>query len=623
MRVKMEDNVKKAKALWVVLSFIVALSMVLAACAQEATPTMTAPTAPVPTATTPAPTATTPKPAATAPATAPTTPKPTATAPAPTQANWWDKFGTPQYGGTITYRLPQMAHNFDVSSFIGGEVDIYYETLFTKNWTLDRKIFGFTTSFTPDEYSAGLLAQTWEQPDAQTIIVHLHQGVHWQDKPPVNGRELTADDIVQHYDRILGTGSGYTNPNPNYGFLTGNWESVTATDKYTVVFKFKRPSGLAFNSIADTMQINAIEAPEYVKQGDLQNWKNAVGTGPWILTDFIDGTSLTYSKNSNYWGHDERYPQNQIPYADTLKMTLIPDMATALAALRTGKIDVIGGETGRLSWQQAKSLAKTNPELQQVKVLGVANGVGFRCDTKPFNDINVRKALQLAIDIPTIAKSYYGGMVDGIPCGIISPVFTGYCFAYEDWPQGLKDEYSYNPTKAKQLLAEAGYPNGFSTNIVAASERSDMELLQIIKAEFKDIGVDMEIRQMEFASWNAFISAGKHDQMVGLMSASTNPIQFTLSGFQSTNPSNYTFNNDTGYDEIFAKFMAATDPAEVKQWTREADKYAIEKHWSAVVCPTATFNVWQPYLKGYSGEALHFGQSHIWACLWIDQSLKE
>jgi peptide/nickel transport system substrate-binding protein len=540
----------------------------------------------------------------------------------PTQANWWDKFGTPQYSGTITYRLPQMSPNFDVYHFIGAESDLYYETLFTKNWVLDRKIYDFTTAVVPDEYVVGLLAESWEQPDAQTVIIHLRQGVHWQDKPPVNGREFTADDVVQHYDRILGTGSGYTSPDLNYGFLTGNWEKATATDKYTVVFKFKMPSGLAFNSIADLMQVNSIEAPEYVKQGDLQNWKNAVGTGPWMLTGFIDGTSFTYSKNPNYWGYDERHPQNQVPYVDTLKMILIPDIATSLAALRTGKIDVIGGQVGMLTWQQAKSLARTNPELQQVKVLGLAGGVMFRCDKVPFTDINVRKALQLAIDIPTIAKTYYGGMVDGIPCGMISPALKGYCFAYEDWPQELKDEYSYNPTKAKQLLAEAGYPDGFKTNVVISST-GDSALMQVIRSYFMDIGVDMEIRQMEFATYETYTRAGKHDQMVAGGGGSTNPIQFTISGFQSTNPTNVNFTNDSGYDEIFAKFMAATDPAEVKQWVREADRYALEKHWSAVVCPTAIYNAWQPYIKGYSGEALHFGQAHIWARLWIDQSLKK
>jgi len=588
----------------IVTGILLVFSMILSACTQ---PVSTAPTSsPQKPLTTMASTQT-----------------PSAAASTTTQANWWDKFGKPQYGGTITYRMTQMSPCFDVYNFVGGEADLYYETLFNKNWTSDRKVFDFTTSVVPDDYISGLLADSWELPDAQTIIVHLRQGVYWQNKPPVNGREFVADDVVQHYDRLLGTGSGYTAPNMNYSFLTGNWDRVTATDKYTVVFKFKNPSGLAFSSIADTMQVNSIEAPEYVKQGDLNNWQNVAGTGPFMLTDFVAGNSFTYSKNPNYWDHDERYPENKVPYVDTIKMMLIPDMATAMAALRTGKVEVIGGEVGMLTWQQAKNLTNNNPEIQLVKVLGLAGGVALRCDKKPFTDINVRKALQLAIDRQTIAKNFYGGMVDGVACGMISPAIKGYCYPYDEWPQALKDEYSYNPDKAKQMLKDAGYSNGFSTNIVVSPEKNDLELLQIIKAEFKDIGVDMEIREMEFAAEEAFVREGKHDQMSGGGGGSTNPIQFTITGALSTNPSNSSFINDAGYDAIVAQYLSATSSTDIKRLVREADKYAVEKHWVVVVCPTAKFNAWQPYLKGYSGEALHYGQARTWARLWIDQSIKK
>ena len=89
----------------------------------------------------------------------------------------------------------------------------------------------------------------------------------------------------------------------------------------------------------------------------------------------------------------------------------------------------------------------------------------------------------------------------------------GWGFPYEEWPQDLKDEYAYNPKAAKKLLADAGYPNGFKTNIVANTS-ADMQLLQLVKSYFADIGIDMEIRPMESTDWTAFVINGhKHDQL--------------------------------------------------------------------------------------------------------------
>ena len=147
------------------------------------------------------------------------------------------------------------------------------------------------------------------------------------------------------------------------------------------------------------MPANDIECPEAVKQwGNLNDWHHAIGTGPFILTDFVSGSSATLVKNPNYWGYDERYPQNQLPYVDTLKFLIIPDNATALAAMRTGKIDVMDG----MSLQDAQSMKKTNPEILQIPIPGTdATSIDPRNDKAPFNDIRVREAMQMAIDLPT------------------------------------------------------------------------------------------------------------------------------------------------------------------------------------------------------------------------------
>ena len=142
---------------------------------------------------------------------------------------------------------------------------------------------------------------------------------------------------------------------------------------------------------------------------------------------------------------------------------MIPDQETALAEMRAGRIDV----ADQISPLLALEMRKTNPEILQIALPQTAVTIDPRNDVAPFNDIRVRKAMQIALDLPGIAENYYKGTVEPYPSTLTSRYMKGWGFPYEEWPQDLKDEYSYNPTAAKKLLADAGYPNGFKTNIIA------------------------------------------------------------------------------------------------------------------------------------------------------------
>jgi peptide/nickel transport system substrate-binding protein len=101
--------------------------------------------------------------------------------------------------------------------------------------------------------------------------------------------------------------------------------------------------------------------PETVaKYGDMKDWQNAVGTGPFMLTDYVSGSSITFARNPDYWMKDPLHPQNQLPYVDGVKLLIIPDTSTALSALRTGKLDVMEA----VVWDDTVSLKKTSPDLQ-------------------------------------------------------------------------------------------------------------------------------------------------------------------------------------------------------------------------------------------------------------------
>jgi peptide/nickel transport system substrate-binding protein len=336
-----------------------------------------------------------------------------------------------------------------------------------------------------------------------------------------------------------------------------------------------------------------------------------------MLTDYVQGSSLSYVKNPNYWGYDARYPQNRLPYLDEVKVLAIPDQSTAISALRTGKIDLLPG----LNWRQTDTLQKTDPKINSYAGPTPGVSLNIRVDKSPFTDIKVRKALEMAIDRPTIARTYYGGTVDGKPCGPANPAFKGYMTPFDDWPQALKDEYTYNPTKAKQLLAEAGYPAGFKTNIVAATN-ADLDLLQIIKSEFLDIGVDMEIRTMEPGAAAGFVYAMKQDQMyyTGFTGTTWPPNIINVFRDSKRSTANYTGNNDPVYDAMVDSVSLAPTEAEASKQMNANDMYLLKQHWDINTMPIHTYNMWQPYLKGYSGEILAHDQGRVWAGLWIDKT---
>ena len=462
----------------------------------------------------------------------------------------------------------------------------------------------------------------------------MRQGIHWQNIPPVNGREFTASDEVYHYDRCLGLGAGFTTVSPFMGGASqyAPLKTVTATDKYTVVFKWSIANPEYINEIMEAVGgLMGTEAPEVIQQwGNMNDWHHAIGTGSFMITDFVDGSSATLVKNPNYWGYDERYPQNKLPYVDGLKYLIIPDQATALSALRTGKIDIMD----LMPLQVAQSMQKTNPEILQIAVpMSTCLTIDPRNDVKPFNDIRVRQAMQMAIDLPTIASTYYGGSAPPYPSSLTSNYMTGYGFPYSQWPQSLKDEYAYNPTTAKQLLAAAGYPNGFNTDAVADSS-GDLDLLQVVKAYFAAVGINMDIRTMDPTSWVSFVQIGhKADQLIvransGELGSTGAPVaQFPK--YQTGASTNWMMISDPVYDAFIPASMAASTVDAYKQVLTDANKYITQHHFVISLLEPSVFALYQPWLKGYNAQSKAVNDaaspnlvSFYAARFWIDQNMK-
>ena len=137
----------------------------------------------------------------------------------------------------------------------------------------------------------GQLAESWSQPDPLTIIWKIRQGVNWHNKAPMNGRELTAKDVEYNFHRYFALGSGFTEPAKQAPAADLPFESVTATDDWTVVMKLSRPRLDTLDVLTTGAGFNwYILGPEVIEQyGNHEDWRNVVGTGPWELTDKVEG----------------------------------------------------------------------------------------------------------------------------------------------------------------------------------------------------------------------------------------------------------------------------------------------------------------------------------------------
>ena len=544
----------------------------------------------------------------------------------------------PQYGGQLVigdiYGGREPPH---ADTWWGGTYRTVVEPVLDKlgvvDWAIDRDIWGFESYLNRLDITAPHLAESYETPDPLTIIFHIRPGVHWHDKAPMNGREFTADDVVFNYHRVTGTGSGFTEATTFGSAIAAyDYESITAPDKYTVVIKFNTPTFFALDNLYfDSSESGHMYPPEVIREhGNAQDWRNLVGTGPFMMTDWVEGSGVTYVKNPDYWKDDEKFPGNRLPYVDELKVLWIKERATLLSALRMGKIAYMRD----LSQEEFENLQRTNPDL------GVKTGFLFRSTTSfgmnvmkpPFDDVRVRKAMQLAIDIETLNNALFGGLGDMTPRGILGGDTVGFHVPYDEWPDQLKADYGYDPERAEKLLDEAGYPRGadgvrFKTQLhTRISPSNNLDWTQGAKDYWAQIGVDVEIDIQETAAYIHDINARTWEGITwGEYAANVNGLYYARTHGHSTGNWNFSAAAYPEIDALIEAAESATTFEEMQRLVREWDMYVIENHWGVYGGVGPAWYVWQPWLGGSNAELQLGAAAHyaIPARLWIDQELKE
>ena len=554
----------------------------------------------------------------------------------------------PEYGGTLTMSKssgfpptadPYHSTAWATHSLLHGVL----EPLSIADWALDRDEFDWSSYAVPFFGLRGALAESWDiSEDGLTYTIHIRPGIHWHDKPPVNGREMTADDVEYTFHRNLALGEfSEAEPSPKLrweGWETIPIESMTATDTWTVVLKLKQPDVNALRAVL-AGQVSFGVAREVIEEyGDMKDWRNLVGTGPWMPTDFVEGSSVIFAKNPNYWGYDEKYPGNRLPYVDELSLKIMPEPATRIAALRTGKIDYSGAALSHPpalnSIDKVESMQRTNPEIVIWEHM-VRNDNSWSMNTQkaPFDDIRVRKAMQMALDLETLHYTYFKGWGTWGPQGMIANDVLVAGTPFEEWPEEVKKGYMYDPAGAEKLLDEAGYPRGADGIRFKASlvwfDKQDPSFIELLAATYyRDIGVDVEIELVPGPEYNPRMKARDWDMLMTIAADTGSSSPWNAMARYKTGADNNAANvNDPAYDAMLAAAEKVSTEEEQLLLVKELNMYAIERRWTVFagnVIPSTT--VTQPWVKGYNGE-LKLGGNHfeytIAARLWIDSELKE
>ncbi|WP_044640075.1 ABC transporter substrate-binding protein [Risungbinella massiliensis] len=343
------------------------------------------------------------------------------------------------------------------------------------------------------------LAEKWENsPDGKVWTFHLKKGVKFHDGTPFN-----AEAVVYNFNRWMdpnhpehkGGDFGY------YAYMFGGYKgdsghvikSVTATDEYTVKIELYRPQGPFLANLA--MPPFGIASPTAVKKGPDQFNTNPVGTGAFKFESWKKNESIVLVKNKEYW-------QKGNPKLDKLIFRVIPDNSARMTALQSGDIDIMDG----MNPDDVK-LVKANSKLQLFEQEGMNVAyLAFNTTKKPFDNPKVRQALNHAVNKEGIIKSFYAGM--STPAVNPMPnVIWGY-------NQNVKD-YEFNLEKAKQLLKEAGYPDGFKVELYTMTNPrpympNGKKIAEFIKEDFKKIGVEVTVVPLDWPTHQERVKKGDH-----------------------------------------------------------------------------------------------------------------
>ena len=509
---------------------------------------------------------------------------------------------TPKRGGILKIadrEAPNLDPHLSVSFLTHSWANMVYSQLVRYAHGPEQK---HTADFTvvPD------LAEKWEYKSPTVVVFTLRKGVKFHNKPPVNGREVTAEDAKYSMERFKAKSA--------FRARFDVIQSIDVVDRHTLQVTLKEPFAPFLNHLAASTYVGILPREVEEKLKDFNRPEAMIGSGPFMVKSYQKGVKVEFERNPDY------YMKGQ-PYLDGVVIEITPDATARLALLRSGKVDM-GHMWGYMVPEEAKSLKQTNPEMVMTSTTVLGSGIlYFRTDQPPFNDIRVRRALSLAID----RKGWNDSILYGEGCIDAGPVPC----ALKDWklpaskmdPAKAKYLVGYDPAEAKRLLAEAGFPNGMTVPMAhwpgyAPPWRTYYDLAA---ADLAKIGVTVEFKPEEYGKYISTTYLGKFEKMAMGPQAPGNEVDDWLySGFFPEQPHNRSHVADAELNKMLAAQRRELDPQKRLAIIHDIQRYLVDKAYYVYLPSSPQYITHAPQVKGFKHHD-GFSLGHRLIFTWLER----
>jgi len=448
------------------------------------------------------------------------------------------------------------------------------------------------------------LAEKWTvSKDGKIYTFSLRKGVKFHNKPPVNGREVTAEDVKFSLERFVAK-SGF---NTRFEPVT----AIEAVDKHTVKITLKEPYAPFLNHLANPSFCVILPREVEAQLKDYNSAEAVIGTGPFVLKSYEKGVRVVFERNPTYYMKDK-------PYLDGVTIEITPDAAARLAVLRAGKVE-LPHIWGWVSPEEARSLKGTDLVVVPHKVIG-QGFIYMRTDQPPFNDIKVRRAASLAID----RKAWNEALLFGEGCVDSGPVPC----ALSDWKldasriDAAKAKYliGYDPNEAKKLLAEAGHKSLtiplFHWPGYVVPWRSYYELAA---DNLGKVGINVELKPEEYGKYISTTALGKYEKAaMGPSTPFTEVDDYLYGRFYPELPTNQSRVADAELSKMLVAQRREMDPKKRKQIVDDIQRYLADKAYYIYVPQWPQYVTHPPYVKGFKHHD-GYGAGMRLAFTWLEK----
>ena len=509
----------------------------------------------------------------------------------------------PKRGGTIRVadrEAPNLDPHLSISFLTHSWASMSYSLLVRFPYGPEQKHPGDYTIM-PD------LAEKWSvSKDGKAYTFNLRRGVKFHNKPPVNGREVTADDVKYSLERFIAK-SGFKS---RFELV----DTIEVVDKYTVRIGLKEPYAPFLNHLANPQYCAILPKEAEAAYQDFNRPEAVIGTGPFVLKSYEKGVKLVWERNPDYY-------VKGLPYVDGLVLEITPDQSARLSLLRAGRVE-FGHMWGFTGVEEGKSLQKTNPEIVITPTQTLGQGVIYmRTDQPPFNDIKVRRAVSLAID----RKSWNDAILYGEGCIDAGPVPC----ALKDWKLDVgkipaaraKYLVGYDPAEAKKLLAEAGHGKGLTVPAFhwpgyASPWRNWYELAA---DNLGKVGIQIELKPEEYGKYISTTYLGKYEKMaIGPITPFTEVDDWLYGTFYPEQPNNRSHVADAELNKMLVAQRRELDPKKRKAIVDDIQRYVADKAYYVYFPNGPQYIAHQPAVKGFKHHD-GFGMGPRFMFTWMEK----